>query len=347
MRFLLALVFVLGFSFLAFGQEVELSGTIYDPNGAVVASAQIRAIDEKGHTVSAKSDFEGSFVLKLVPGIYALDVSAPGFLTIKYNEYLVVNSTKGKMTMDFVMFGGKYHEPCGVSGSDCLPKKSLIREYQIGYSPKLKEIRDEFGRESRQSNNNAIFTLTGSVFEGGSTTKVVPVVEIKVTNSNGKEFKTISRVNGSYELRMPFGQYNIEFSRNCFKKSIVRNYENASNLTSVLNVNLERGHCNDCGWNICEEQLARFRGTVRDQFGGSIPNAMVNVRGTTTSGHKLVLNSKADEGGSFYFELPQGSYDIKARAAGHKSVKAREITIEHAEIYEFDIELIAKPTPII
>lgn len=201
--------------------------------------------------------------------------------------------------------------------------------------------------EIEGQNNNAVFALTGSVFEGGSTTKVVPVVEIKATNSNGKEYKTISRVNGSYELRMPFGQYKIEFSRNCFKKSIVRNYENASNLTSVLNINLERGQFNDCGWNICEEQLVRFAGTVRDQVGGAIPNAIVNLSGTTTSGHKLVLNSKADDEGSYYIELPQGKYDIKARAAGHTAMKPKKITIDHAEKYEFDIKLIAKPTPII
>lgn len=347
MRFLPPLVFVFGFSFLAFGQEVNLTGTVYDPSGSVVAGAQIKAIDEKGHSLSATSDFEGSFLLKLVPGIYAIDVSAPGFLTIKYNEYLVVNSTKGKMTMDFVMFGGKYHEPCGVGGADCLPSKSLIKEYQVNYSPKLKEIRSEFGRRSEQKNNTAVFTLTGNLFDGGSTTEVVPVVEIKATDSHDREFKTISRVNGSYELRMPFGQYKIEFSRNCFKKSIVRNFENASNLTSVLNINLERGHCNDCGWNICEEQRVILTGTVRDQFGVAIPIAMVNLRGTTTSGHKLVLNSKADDGGSYYFELPQGKYNIKARAAGHKAMKPKKFTIENAEKYEFDVELIAKPTTII
>lgn len=195
--------------------------------------------------------------------------------------------------------------------------------------------------------NNGVFTLAGNVFEGGANTTVVPVVEITAINSSGKEFTTISRVNGSYELRLPFGQYKIEFSRNCFKKTIVENYENVSNLTSVLNVKLEKGHCNDCGWNICEEQLVRFSGTVRDQFGGAIPTAMVTLSGTTTSGRKLTLNSKADDGGSYYFELPHGNYVVKARADGHKSMKPRKITINHTERCEFEIELIAKPTPII
>lgn len=345
MRFFLAVIFVLGFSFLAFGQEVNLTGTVYDPSGSVVAGAHIKAIDEKGHSLSATSDFEGSFLLKLVPGIYAIDVSAPGFLTIKYNEFLVVNSTKGKMIMDFVMFGGKYQEPCGVSGADCLPKNALINEYQVNYSPRPKEIWSEFGQESIQKDTNAVFRLTGKVFEGGSATEVVPVVEIRAISSFGKKFSTISRVNGSYELKLPFGQFRIEFSRNCFKKLIVTNYENISNLASILNVNLERGHCNDCGWNICEEQLVKFAGTVRDQNGGAIPNAILKLSGNTTSGHKLELNSQTDDEGRYYFELPRGEYKVKAEATGHKDMKSKRVIIDHSD--NLEIELIAKPTPII
>ena len=152
MKYLLALLFVFACSSFAFGQDVKLTGIVYDPQGAIVAGAQIKVVDEKGHSTLGSSDLEGSFLLKLVPGIYAIDVSAPGFLTIKYNEYLVVNSAKG-MAMDFVIFGGKYHEPCGVSGADCLPAKALIKSYQINYSPKLKEIRDEFSPETKPRNN--------------------------------------------------------------------------------------------------------------------------------------------------------------------------------------------------
>jgi hypothetical protein len=129
----------------AFSQNIKITGTIFDPNGAVVTSSQIRAVDQKGHSFVGASDTEGCFEITLIPGMYSLEVSAPAFLTIKHPEFLVVNSTTGKMTMDFVVFGGKSHEPCGYSGADCLPAKSLIQSYEVKYSPKLKDIVEEFG----------------------------------------------------------------------------------------------------------------------------------------------------------------------------------------------------------
>jgi hypothetical protein len=78
-------------------------------------------------------------------------VASDGFLTIKYKEFLVVNSTNGTMSMDFVLFGGKYHEPCGFSGADCLPAKSLIRFYKVEYTPKLKEIVEEFSPDIKKT----------------------------------------------------------------------------------------------------------------------------------------------------------------------------------------------------
>jgi len=130
-------------------QNIKFTGTVYDSNGAVVPGAKINATHEKGPKFTGSSNNEGEFVIPVVPGIYALDVSAPGFLSIKYDEYFVVNSTNGKMKMDFVLFGSKYHEPCGYSGADCLPTKLRIKSVKVEYSPKLKEIRDDFSPETR------------------------------------------------------------------------------------------------------------------------------------------------------------------------------------------------------
>lgn len=193
--------------------------------------------------------------------------------------------------------------------------------------------------------NNGLFTLSGRVFERGSTTTVVPVVGIKAINVRGKEFTAISRVNGSYELRLPFGKYKIEFSRACFKITVVANYENISTVNPELNVGLERGHCDDCGWNICDERLLNLSGGVRDQYGGAIPNVKLKLSGETISGHKLELSAKTDDEGRYYFDLPRGKYKIKAQASGHNEMKSKKIMIDHSD--DLDIELIAKPTPII
>jgi hypothetical protein len=140
----LAVLFICCFSLSVFGQTVKLTGTIFDPNGALVINGQISAVDGKGRTISAQTNSEGQFNLDLAPGIYSLDIAAPGFLTIKHKEFLVVNTTTGRMSSDFVLFAGKYHEPCGYSGADCLPAKSLIRSCEVRYSPKLREILEEF-----------------------------------------------------------------------------------------------------------------------------------------------------------------------------------------------------------
>jgi hypothetical protein len=144
MKYLVSLLLLLAASVSSFAQSISLTGTIFDPTGALVTSGQIKAVDEKGSALIGASNSDGQFEVKLIPGIYALEVSAPGFITVKQTEFLVINSTTGKMAIDFVLFGGKYHEPCGYSGADCLPAKSLIRSYEVIYSPKLKDIRDEF-----------------------------------------------------------------------------------------------------------------------------------------------------------------------------------------------------------
>lgn len=126
------------------GQTIKLTGSIFDPTGAVVVNGQVKAFDQKGRPTSANSNSEGEFELALAPGIYALEVGATGYLTVKHKEFLIVNSFTRKMSFDFVLFGAKWHEPCGYSGANCLPAKSLIRGYEVKYSPTLTEIWKEF-----------------------------------------------------------------------------------------------------------------------------------------------------------------------------------------------------------
>ena len=147
MKSLIALLFILAVSTCAFSQKIQVGGTLFDPTGAVVAHGQVRTVDQKGGVVNSSPNAEGQFEINLIPGVYSIEVSATGFLTIKQEEFLVVNSTTGKMAVDFVLFGGKFHEPCGYSGADCLPSK--IRSYEIKYSPKLKELHEEFSGASK------------------------------------------------------------------------------------------------------------------------------------------------------------------------------------------------------
>jgi hypothetical protein len=77
----------------SFGQVLKgsISGTVADPQGAVVSGAQVKATQvETGSVLTTTSDGSGSFRFNLIPaGTYKLEVSAQGFKTSVSNNILV------------------------------------------------------------------------------------------------------------------------------------------------------------------------------------------------------------------------------------------------------------------
>src|ERR1051325_4978960 len=69
----------------------SISGTVTDPQGAVVAGATVKAInDATGATLSTTSDNSGSFHFNLIPvGTYRVDMTAAGFKTTVQNNIVV------------------------------------------------------------------------------------------------------------------------------------------------------------------------------------------------------------------------------------------------------------------
>ena len=118
-RFLLASLSVLLLSFGAFAQSsatpdrgptINLTGAVYDVNGAVIVNGtKVLAKDAAGGSYAATTDDEGFYRLKLPLGIYSIRVSAPGFCVTQLERFRVVNSTHRKLSMDFVL----EHEGCG------------------------------------------------------------------------------------------------------------------------------------------------------------------------------------------------------------------------------------------
>lgn len=135
------------------GQKISVSGTVFDYNGAVVPGAKITAIADKSKAKStATSKSEGEFRLDVEPGLYSIEANGDGFLSVKYPEFLIVNSASG-MRLDFVMFASRYHEPCGYGGGNCLPAEMLIREFSVKYSPSLKQLIENFSDLNKKSKN--------------------------------------------------------------------------------------------------------------------------------------------------------------------------------------------------
>ncbi|HEX3155633.1 MAG TPA: carboxypeptidase regulatory-like domain-containing protein [Candidatus Angelobacter sp.] len=77
----------------SFGQVLKgsISGTVTDPQGAVVSGAQVKATQiETGSVLTTTSDSSGSFRFNLIPaGTYKVEVSAQGFKTSVNNNILV------------------------------------------------------------------------------------------------------------------------------------------------------------------------------------------------------------------------------------------------------------------
>ena len=78
----LALLVVLGFGTVCFGQNYgSISGTVFDPTGAVIPGASVTATNTATGVASATITLgDGNFVLpQLQPGNYSLAVTADGF----------------------------------------------------------------------------------------------------------------------------------------------------------------------------------------------------------------------------------------------------------------------------
>ena len=79
---------------MAFGQVLKgsISGTATDPQGAVLAGAQVKATNlATGVVLTTTTDSSGSFRFSLIPaGEYKLQVSASGFKSAVQNGVVVV-----------------------------------------------------------------------------------------------------------------------------------------------------------------------------------------------------------------------------------------------------------------
>jgi len=64
-----------------YAQDAELNGIVRDTSGAVVSKSAVRVLNkETGASRSAETNEAGLFVVtSLRPGLYDVDVSAPGF----------------------------------------------------------------------------------------------------------------------------------------------------------------------------------------------------------------------------------------------------------------------------
>ena len=118
-RIVIALVMP-GPSMRAQSSNAELSGVVTDTSGAVVAGAEIKALNTATNvTYSAVSNGSGIYLLsELLPGPYTLSVSAPGFGMVKHSG--LVLSTGDHLSQNFTLKPGAVEESVTVTGAQTL-----------------------------------------------------------------------------------------------------------------------------------------------------------------------------------------------------------------------------------
>jgi hypothetical protein len=91
-----------------------LTGVVYDINGAVIAGGTVMAaVAGENKQYGAVTNDEGSYKIELPLGVYKIEASANLFCPKQVEDFVIVNSTHGKMSLDFVLeVSGTRKRPC-------------------------------------------------------------------------------------------------------------------------------------------------------------------------------------------------------------------------------------------
>src|SRR3954463_13877932 len=84
--------FLLGSRALQAQSTAQITGTVRDPSGAIVTTATVVVVHEStGILATAKSNQEGSYSVPLLqPGVYRVEVQAPGFKKVERSGITLV-----------------------------------------------------------------------------------------------------------------------------------------------------------------------------------------------------------------------------------------------------------------
>jgi hypothetical protein len=114
MKILQILVLMFCLVVVANAQKAILTGSIYDPSGAVIVKSKVTAINQKGEKFEALSNEEGVYVLNLPldkykPVLdqkitkYEIVVEASGFEKYTLKDFKFISSSKEQMNLDFAL----------------------------------------------------------------------------------------------------------------------------------------------------------------------------------------------------------------------------------------------------
>jgi hypothetical protein len=108
------------------GKKLILTGTVYDPNHAVIVNSEVVAQDFEGKEYSALTNDEG-YKFELPFGTYKIEANASGFCPNRVDVLRVRHSAAQKL--DFVLEIKPDDRPCA--------QKTMIRKYHPIRKPEI------------------------------------------------------------------------------------------------------------------------------------------------------------------------------------------------------------------
>jgi len=113
----LGLFFILLLTSYGLGQRTKITGTVFDPSGAVIVGVTVTATSDARDQWQVRSDGFGKFDLELPPGDYRLEFYSVGFYLRILNCFTVDTALAQKPLVITLAPDDDESEPCGVAGN--------------------------------------------------------------------------------------------------------------------------------------------------------------------------------------------------------------------------------------
>jgi hypothetical protein len=107
---------------IVYAQRPGIVGTFFDAQGSVIRGMDLKVTDNRGKSVTSKSNEEGRFVVELAVGTYTLEIGSSNslFCKVVIERYRVVNPRE-PMNLDILLAEGRSSH----GGDDC--RKKVIK----------------------------------------------------------------------------------------------------------------------------------------------------------------------------------------------------------------------------
>lgn len=213
----------------AFAQKSELTGTVYDANGAVVVGAKISALSSDGKKFETVSNDRGVYILSLPfnkydasrgfkESRYDIYVESVGFRRSETKGYVFIPSQFGKMNLDIgleISPGVDEFQICGYAG-ECAQEEEIKIE-------KIEPLDNITPRPNLENVGKTRFCMTVTDAFGA----FIPKSSVRFTPTKQSrsrlKYEFMTDAEGTIDVTIVVGSYDISVKASTYKKTVLKN----------------------------------------------------------------------------------------------------------------------------